>query len=106
MTESEFNEQVEDTLLSIEDAIDDSGADIDCENSGGVLTLSCEDGSAIITSRQVASQELWVAARSGGFHFTYHEEQADWQCTRSGQSLWSLLASMTEEQAGVRITRQ
>jgi CyaY protein len=70
MNEAEFNQIVDDLMFSIEESIDNSGADIDYENSAGMLTITCEaNGSQIILSRQPAMGEIWLAARSGGFHF-------------------------------------
>jgi CyaY protein len=102
MTESEFNDLVDETFALIEDAVDDCEADIDSEDSGGVLTLSCEDGSAIIFSRQAASRELWLAARSGGFHFIVQEGR--WYCPKHQQGLALMFAKITGEQAGEAIT--
>ena len=52
MDESEFNQRVDDILEQIEDAIEATGADIDYETAGGILTLSFEDDSKIIINRQ------------------------------------------------------
>lgn len=101
MNEAAFNDLVEQTLMDIEDAVDNSGLDIDCENSGGVLTLTLDDGSVIIFSRQIASRELWVAARSGGYHLMYKDSQ--WYCEKQQQSLSELFAVITKEQAGAII---
>ena len=102
MTESEFNDLVDETFALIEDAVDHCEADIDSENSGGVLTLSCENGSAIIFSRQPASRELWLAARSGGFHFIYQDGR--WYCPKLQQGLAPMFSKITGEQAGETIT--
>ena len=68
MTEAEFNQIVDELVFTIEESIDDSGADIDYENSAGMLTITCDvNGSQIILSRQPAMAEIWLAARSGGF---------------------------------------
>jgi len=73
MDESVFHERVDDLLLAIEDAVEDSGADIDYETAGGILTLRFADGSQIIVNRQTPVRQVWVATRSGGFHFDYDE---------------------------------
>lgn len=101
MTESEFNDLVDETFTRIEDAIDDCETDIDSEESGGVLTLTCEDGSAIIFSRQAASRELWLAARSGGFHFIYRDDH--WYCQKFEKALKQMFTEITKEQAGEAI---
>ncbi len=97
MNETEFNAQVDDLMLAIEDAIDDSGANIDYESSGGVMTLTCEnDGSKIIISRQPALREIWVAARSGGYHCAQVDDR--WACSVTGETFSTLLNRVCSEQ--------
>ena len=98
MNEAQFNDLVDDTLFAIEEAADDSDMDIDSEMSGGVLTLTFDNGSALIFSRQSALQELWLAARSGGYHF--HREDSQWLCTRSAETLAEIIATCSAEQGG------
>ncbi|MBQ0795768.1 iron donor protein CyaY [Zhongshania sp.] len=98
MNEVEFNDNIDELYTTIEDAIDDLEADVDCEISGGVLTLQCPDGSALIFSRQSASKELWLAARSGGFHYSWQNNE--WYCARTEQTLSEMLAEISKEQVG------
>ena len=65
-----------------------------------MLTVRFENGSQVILSRQEALRQLWVAARSGGFHFDYDEEQGLWICDTSEEPLGELLTRVTREQAG------
>lgn len=53
MTESEFNQQVDDTLIAIEEALDELDLDIDYETSGGILTITLENGTKVIINRQI-----------------------------------------------------
>ena len=98
MTETEFNSLVDDTLARIEEAIEASGADIDYETASGILTLEFEDGSKIIINRQGATQEVWVAARSGGFHYRWAD--GAWRNTRDGSELLEALSGFVSQQAG------
>lgn len=91
MNEAEFSQIVDELMFSIEQSIDDSGADIDYENSAGMLTITCDaNGSQIILSRQPSMGEIWLAARSGGFHFKLDGGQ--WKNTVNGQLLSTMLA--------------
>lgn len=102
MTEIEFNERVEKMLAHIADAIDASGEDMDCEMAGGgVLELEFSNGSKIVINRQGAMHEIWVAAKSGGFHFRWQDDA--WHDTRSGDELLVTLARLITEQSGVSI---
>jgi CyaY protein len=101
MNESEFQEIAEQTVEDIQDSIDNSGADIDYDEVGGVLTLEFEDGSKIIFSKQGAMNQLWMAAKSGGFHFNYNEEAEQWICdSGDNEELYIMLSRLSSEQAG------
>ena len=43
-------------------------------------------------------RQIWVAAKSGGFHFALHGMA--WTDTRSGEPLQALLTRVTAEQSG------
>ncbi len=102
MEETEFNTLAETTLAKIEQALDVCAADIDYELlPGGVLELEFGDGSKIIVNRHVAAREIWVAARSGGFHF--RRENDRWVGTRDGAELFATLERLASEQAGERV---
>ena len=99
MSETEFHQLADSIYLQIEDIIDDSGADLDYENSGGVMTITCEvDGSKVILSRQPAIGEIWLAARSGGFHFKRDGKM--WICATK-ETLNEALSRVIEEQSAV-----
>ncbi len=86
MNETEFNQLADELMLSIEEAIDDSGEDIDYENTAGVMTLTIEaNGSKVIVSRQPAMAQIWVAAKSGGYYFNLSND--DWVCNSNGETL-------------------
>lgn len=98
MNEAEFLAQAEDTLMALEDAIDECDAALDFESSSGVLTIDCEDSNTqVIVSRQLAMQQIWVAAKSGGFHCDW--EGSQWTCTTTGESLDELLNRVLSEQS-------
>lgn len=97
MNESEFNQRVEETLLKIEEDIDESGADIDYENVSGVLTLTFEDDSQIVINRQSALSQLWVAAKSGGHHFDWDDTASGWVRDGDRTPLFEVLAELMLE---------
>lgn len=101
MNESEFNALAEATLLSIEQQVEDADTELDFEMSAGILTLTAENGSKIIINRQVATQEIWVAARSGGYHLGRMGD--GWFCQTTGETLQQLLTRVVVEQGGEKI---
>lgn len=101
MNESEFHDIADRTLEDIQTAIDDSGADIDYEASGSVLTLEFSNGTKIIFSKQPPVKQLWMAARSGGFHFDYDEDSSSWVCDSGDrEELYAMLSRLADEQGG------
>lgn len=102
MDEREFNALADATLSRIENAIDDCAVEVDLEvKPGGVLELEFDDGSKIIINRHTAAREIWVAARSGGYHF--RPQDGRWLGTRDGEELMAAVGRCMSEQAGVRI---
>jgi len=105
MNESEFQEIADHTIEDIQDAVDNSGADIDYDEIGGVLTLEFENGSKIIFSKQGAMNQLWLAAKSGGFHFYFNEDSGQWLCdSGNNEELYKMLSRLSTEQAGEEVS--
>jgi CyaY protein len=101
MTESEFNLLADAALERLDGALEASGADLDWElKAGGVLEIELADGSKIIVNRHAIAREIWVAAKSGGFHYRYDAAAADWVNTRDGEALFPALARLLSLQAG------
>lgn len=106
MTESEFLALAEQTLTAIEAALEraanDSDLDVECSRSGNVLDIEFVDnGSKIIVNSQAPMQEIWIAARSGGFH--YRHDAGRWLNTRDQSELFASLSRMASEQGGVAV---
>jgi CyaY protein len=60
-----------------------------------------DNGSKIIVNSQAPMQEMWVAAKSGGFHYKHNGES--WINTRDQSELFSSLSKMVSEQGGVQL---
>jgi CyaY protein len=103
LTEARFHDLVDATQQTLEDIFDESELDVDLESSAGVLTVEFENGSQVIFSRQEPLRQLWLAARSGGFHFDYDEESERWMCDKSEEQLGEMLQRIVREQADVEL---
>jgi CyaY protein len=106
MSESEFLALAEATLTQIEAALDrlndDDVLDVECSRSGNVLEIEfIDNGTKIIVNSQAPMREMWVAARSGGFH--YKRVGDEWINTRDGSELFAALSGMASEQAGAPV---
>jgi CyaY protein len=103
MSESEFIERSDAALARLEAALERCGADIDFElKDGGILELEFGNGTKIIVNRHAAAQEIWVAAKSGGYHYRW--DGASWVDTRGGEELFAALSRYATAQAGEPIT--
>lgn len=98
MTEQEFLAACDGVLQAVEDAIDDCGVEADTRRSGNVLEIEFDDGSKVIVSGNAPVQQIWLAARAGGFHFRH--DGARWVDTRSGDEFFESLSRCVSQQSG------
>ena len=97
MNESDFEVEASRALQALERAFD--AQEIEFELKGdGVLELEFEDGAKIIVNRHAAAREIWVAARSGGFHFRW--DGSAWRDTRNATELFAALSELISRQLG------
>lgn len=105
MTDLEYLDRAESLLASVEascDRINDgTDADIDNQRVGGMVTLTFPDRSQIIVNLQKPLHEVWMAARSGGFHYKW-DGQA-WRDTKAGSEFFADLSRYASEQAGTAL---
>ena len=94
MTESEFNRLSNAALARIETAVDNG--DAGCNRSGNVLEVEFGSGQKIIINRHDLNREIWVAAKSGGFHYALQD--GAWLSRRDGSELFGKLAELFAEQ--------
>jgi CyaY protein len=101
LTDSRYRQLTSDLLSGIEAEVDrwlqDGLVDIDTQRSGGLLELTFPGGSKIILNTQPPLQELWMAARSGGFHYKHVDGQ--WRDTRDGRDFFDALSACASDQA-------
>jgi CyaY protein len=101
MTELEYHERTSAVLASIEARVDawlqEDVVDIDSQRTGGLLELSFPNGSKIVVNTQPPLHEIWIAARSGGFHYKFVDGQ--WRDTRDARELFDALSACASEQA-------
>ena len=106
MSESEFLALAEAVLdqieASLERAGDEADVDLECSRSGNVLQIEFFDnGSKIIVNTQAPMQEIWVAAKAGGYHYRLRE--GHWLNTRDSSELFASLSDLASAQAGTAL---
>lgn len=106
MIDTEYLDRAEALLRAIElscDRINDDGdADIDNQRVGGMVTLTFANRSQIIINLQKPLQEVWMAARAGGFHYRY--DGTTWRDTKGQGEFFAHLSRCATEQAGLPLT--
>ncbi|GHT85413.1 protein CyaY [Betaproteobacteria bacterium] len=104
MDEASFVSLAEAEWRRIEGALERCGLDLDLEpKADGVLEVGFADGSKVIINRHLAAREIWVAARSGGMHFS-PDGDGRWIARRDGAELYAALSRVLGEQAGEAVT--
>ncbi len=102
MTDTEYQDLAEALLRSIElacDRINDqTDADVDNQRVGGMITMTFANGSQIIVNLQKPLQEVWLAARAGGFHYRHNGEA--WMDTKGQGEFFAHLTRFASEQSG------
>lgn len=105
MDESAFIAAADATLdrigLALDAALETRDADLDWSLKDGVLTIECEDESRIIVNRHIPNREIWVAAKSGGFHF--RSDDGRWRDSRGQEELGAALARLLKTQARLAV---
>jgi len=102
LSDSEFHARANGVLSAIEATLDrwlqEDEIDIDSQRTGGLLELQFPSGSKIVVNTQPPLHELWLAARTGGYHFRW--VGGEWIDTRSGGEFFATLSREITEQAG------
>lgn len=102
MTDTEFMDRAEALLRAVERGSDrineQTDADIDNQRSGGMVTLSFPNRSQIVVNLQKPLHEVWLAARSGGYHYRWRD--GAWRDTKTGGEFFERLSASASEQSG------
>jgi CyaY protein len=107
--EREFLALADAELARLEAALerwqDESETDWDYElKPGGIIEIDFAAGGKLIINRHAAAREIWVAARSGGYHFKPPASAGGrWLDARAGRSLEEILSGCFSEQGGVAL---
>jgi CyaY protein len=89
--------------VALEAADDQLDLDLDVERQGGnVINIRFRDKSVIVVNTQPPLHEIWVAAKSGGYHYRWAGTMVEplWLDTKTGRELLSDLTQFASAQAG------
>ena len=100
---SNLLQSIEVALEAADDALD---LDLDVERQGGnVINIRFRDRSVIVVNTQPPLHEIWVAAKSGGYHYRWAGTLVAplWLDTKTGRELLADLSEFASAQAGQAI---
>lgn len=100
MNETDFLRLTSAILARIEHGLEAAGLDFESP-ADGILEIEFDDSSKMVINRHSVAQEIWVAARAGGFHFR-HDGNA-WRDTRDNAELLAKLTTLISAQGGVAV---
>ena len=105
MTDLEFMDRAEQLLLAVEqccDRINDTTeADVDSQRTGGMITLTFPNRTQIIINQQKPLHEIWMAAKSGGYHYRFDGGQ--WLDTKGAGEFFASLSRDATAQSGLEL---
>jgi CyaY protein len=105
LTDADYDRLTAVVLARVEAVADrwlqDDVIDIDPQRTGGLLELAFPNGSKIVINTQPPLQELWLAARAGGYHFGFDGQR--WLDTRDGAEFFERLSREASAQGGVTL---
>lgn len=105
MTDTEYMDRAEAALAAIErgcDQINDAtDADVDNQRVGGMITITFRNRSQLIINLQKPLHEIWLAARSGGYH--YRHDGTVWVDTKTGEEFFAQLSREASLQSGLAL---
>jgi frataxin len=99
MTHSAFETLADSLLATLEEALADH---VDAELQGGILTVEGGAGTWIV-NKHAPTQQIWLSSPvSGARHYAYDAGLGQWQDTRGGGDLLTVLGA----ELGVELTWQ
>ncbi len=75
--------------------------DVDAYAAGDVLSLTFRDGSKCVLNTQRPTRQLWLAARSRAWHFSWDEASGRWLDDKGRGELYAILRDVVKESSGL-----
>lgn len=103
LTKSEFHTLYNIILTKIENHLDHVNYenDLDYEINHQIMTISFSKKSKIIISKQEYLQQIWLATKKNGYHFSYKKK--NWICNRNKINFWNILKESFYLQGGIKL---
>ena len=108
LTDIEYLNHAEAALASLESNCDrlndNTDADIDNQRTGGMITMTFTNKTQIIINLQKPLQEIWLAAKAGGFHYKFDMATQTWRDTKQATELFADVSRYASDQSATALT--
>ena len=102
MTDLQYQDLAEQAISAVERSCDriseNTDTDLDSQRTGNMVTLTFPNRSQIVINLQKPLQEIWMAAKAGGFHYKF--ASGLWIDTKIGKDFFAELSCCASEQCG------
>jgi CyaY protein len=105
MESNDYSVRCSATLKRVEDWLEEFDPDeLDFTPSDGVVTFEFADGMKYVLNRQSAAGQIWYAAGSRAWHFSYDEARSEWLDDKEGRELFTRIAETVGAKLGREVT--
>jgi CyaY protein len=104
MDDNEFRERSDTTLTKVAKWLERLDPDeVDYTTADGVVTIEFVGGAKFILSRQAQMKQMWLAAGSHGYHYSWDGARGLWLDDKDGHELFPRLAETISEEVGHQV---
>jgi CyaY protein len=106
MDESAYLKLADQAFRAIGDAFENVDPDlVDCESAGDVVTLTLRGGRRCIVNTQRPVRQIWLAANSRAWHFSWDESTRRWMDDKGQKDdLFATIARIVKDAVDVDVT--
>jgi CyaY protein len=102
LSEQEFDARADEALRALDRALnEEAGLEADLES--GILTIEFEDGLKYIVNSHRAARQIWMAADSSAWHYSFRPADGRWVASKSGDELWATLGAVIGKKLGRKV---
>ncbi len=100
LTENEYLKLASNELKQLLERLDQLGDEFEAELANDILTLEFPDGARYVINSHRAARQIWMAAGTRAWHFSFESEHSRWIASKSGEELWQVVREQVSAKLG------
>lgn len=104
LSETDYIQLASSELKHLLESLDELGDELDVELASDILTLEFPDGARYVVNSHRAARQIWMAAGTTAWHFSFDTNSRRWIATKSGEELWQVVREQVSAKLGHPIT--